>query len=145
MKPFFLEIFEYNHYMNQKLAEEFVKNEAHEKALRLFSHMLNAQHIWNARINNVKPERKVWDLVMSQDLKYLDRTNFEISGIIISNSDLSTEVSYSNSQGQAYRNSVRDILFHIVNHSSYHRGQIATAFKEAGIVPAVTDYIFYKR
>ena len=37
------------------------------------------------------------------------------------------------------------MLFHFVNHSTYHRGQIASNLKEHGIEPLVTDYIFYKR
>ncbi|WP_209331385.1 DinB family protein [Lunatimonas salinarum] len=34
---------------------------------------------------------------------------------------------------------------HIVNHSTYHRGQIATLFRESGLQPVVTDYIMLKR
>lgn len=29
--------------------------------------------------------------------------------------------------------------------ATYHRGQIATDFKNTGLQPLVTDYIFYKR
>ncbi|MEO0483521.1 MAG: DinB family protein [Planctomycetota bacterium] len=36
---------------------------------------------------------------------------------------------------------VEDILTHVLNHSAYHRGQIATSIAMAGGTPAVTDYI----
>ena len=38
---------------------------------------------------------------------------------------------------------VRDILTHVVNHSTYHRGQIARLIAECGVKPAVTDYIHF--
>jgi uncharacterized damage-inducible protein DinB len=37
------------------------------------------------------------------------------------------------------------MLFHIVNHSTNHRGQIAVDFKSNGITPLGLDYIHYKR
>ncbi|WP_379084396.1 DinB family protein [Pedobacter sp. UC225_65] len=44
-----------------------------------------------------------------------------------------------------YTGIVKDILFHVFNHSTYHRAQIATLFKESGITPPVTDFIILKR
>ena len=34
-----------------------------------------------------------------------------------------------------------DILSHVLRHSHYHRGQIASAVREAGGTPAYTDFI----
>jgi uncharacterized damage-inducible protein DinB len=36
---------------------------------------------------------------------------------------------------------VEEILTHVVIHSAYHRGQIASDVRAAGGVPAYTDYI----
>lgn len=54
-------------------------------------------------------------------------------------------IGYKTSKGDAFQNTVKDILFHIINHSTYHRGQIAANCKEYGIEPLMSDYIFYKR
>ena len=51
----------------------------------------------------------------------------------------------TNSKGETFSNKIKDILFHIINHSTYHRAQIATDLKQNGIEPINTDYIFYKR
>ncbi|MCH7396746.1 hypothetical protein MM236_02050 [Belliella sp. DSM 107340] len=59
--------------------------------------------------------------------------------------DFNITADYSNSKGQKYSSSVRDILFHIINHSTYHRSQIASELKNQGIEPLITDYIFFKR
>ena len=71
--------------------------------------------------------------------------NYEHSLHILDKFDLTATMSYTNSKGQTFSNSIRDILFHVINHSTYHRAQIATEFKQNGLEPLVTDYIFYKR
>src|SRR5690606_32834727 len=146
MKPFFAELFEYSHYMNQQLAEKFVSNQSiPAKAHKLFSHILCAHHIWNARINGQSASFKVWEVLPPKELKFTDRTNFEVTSLIIDTRSMEETVSYATSRGEKFSNTAGEILFHVVNHSTYHRAQIATAMKEAGLDPIVSDYIFYKR
>src|SRR5207245_11475331 len=54
---------------------------------------------------------------------------------------LAEMVSYKNTKGESWRNSVEDILMHVVMHSAYHRGQIAADMRAAGHSPAYTDFI----
>jgi uncharacterized damage-inducible protein DinB len=54
-------------------------------------------------------------------------------------------VEYENSEGRTFANDVKDILFHVVNHSTHHRGQIMMDLRASGITPEPLDYIFYKR
>lgn len=147
MKHFFKELFEYSHHFNQKLAEIFKESpdKTSEKAIKLYNHILNAHQIWNNRIDPVQSKFGVWELHPIQDLKSIDETNFGQSLNILDKFDLNEIISYSNSNGQAFRNSIRNLLFHVINHSTYHRGQIATEFKEQGLEPLPTDYIFFKR
>lgn len=147
MNPFFKEIFEYSHHFNQKLFDIISDNpdKISEKSVRLFNHILNAHQIWNNRINPQQPTFGVWELHDTQDLKNIDKTNYELTLHILGTFTLSETISYSNSKGQTFSNSIRDILFHIINHSTYHRAQIATEFRQSGLEPLATDYIFYKR
>jgi uncharacterized damage-inducible protein DinB len=53
---------------------------------------------------------------------------------------------YKNMKGDAYENSVEEILFHLVNHGTYHRGQIITLLRESGLTQVVnTDLITWFR
>lgn len=53
---------------------------------------------------------------------------------------------YKNLKGEPFESSYLDTLFHVVNHSTYHRGQIITMLREAGIEKVVsTDLIHYIR
>jgi uncharacterized damage-inducible protein DinB len=37
------------------------------------------------------------------------------------------------------------VVLHVVNHGSYHRGQFATMLRQAGIAPPATDLLIYYR
>lgn len=147
MKPFFKELFEYSLHYNQKLADLFVAhaNKAPEKALQLYNHILNAHHIWNHRIEGKKPDVGVWELNPLEKLKTMDQANFTQSVQILEKMELEEVIHYSTSKGIPFQSSVREILFHVINHSTYHRGQIAMEFRQQGLEPLATDYIFYKR
>jgi uncharacterized damage-inducible protein DinB len=54
---------------------------------------------------------------------------------------LGDTVSYTNTKGEAWTNTVEEILTHVPVHSAYHRGQIASDVRGAGMTPALTDYI----
>jgi uncharacterized damage-inducible protein DinB len=147
MVDFFKELFTYTHHFNQKLAEVIAQREQEipEKVVQLFSHILNAHHVWNNRILFAENPYGVWDLQAMQDLASIDEKNYRHSLLILEKIDLANEINYLNSKGLAFKNTVRDILFHLVNHSTHHRGQISTLFRQNGIEPLVMDYIFYKR
>lgn len=147
MKAFFNSLLEYNHHTNQKLIEAFIenKNKVSEKSWSLINHILNAHQIWNQRINAIEKTFGVWEMHPSETLLNIDLDNFKQSLAWIESLDFNTIITYKNSKGESFQNSLQDICFHIINHSTYHRGQIALEFKQVGIAPLITDYIFYKR
>ena len=56
------------------------------------------------------------------------------------------KILYKNMKGDAYENTVEEILLHLVNHGSYHRGQIITLLRDSGISHVVsTDLIAWFR
>jgi len=78
-------------------------------------------------------------------LEEINQQNFKNSIQIIENYDSDQRREYHNSKGTAFENSIFEMLFQAVNHSTYHRGQINSLLRQNGIEPVVTDYIFYKR
>jgi uncharacterized damage-inducible protein DinB len=147
MIPFFNELFEYSHHYNQALVSRLLENKekVSEKAMQLQSHIINAHRIWNSRILNEPAGVRVFDVRPLEALKEADAQNLLDTQKILREKDLSQVMDYVNSHGQAFSNTIRDVLFHVVNHSTYHRAQIATECKQNGIDPLTTDYIFYKR
>jgi uncharacterized damage-inducible protein DinB len=146
MKPFFKELFEYNYSFNQKnLHLSFENQEKISKRLiKLNSHLVNVHGIWN---NKIVPSTRTytrWDIYALEDLIEIDHENYNNSSSIIDKFDLESQIQYSLSSGKSFSNSVQDILFQIINHSTYHRGQIATEFRQCNMEPLLTDWIFYK-
>jgi len=54
-------------------------------------------------------------------------------------------VPHQDSAGNSYRLPAWQIVMHVVNHGSYHRGQIATMMRETGIQPPATDLVMFYR
>lgn len=117
-----------------------------EKSLGLFSHILNAHHIWNARLQGKLPAYEVWHLQPVKDWSDIHYENQRNTFEIITNTDnFEQRIDYENSEGRVFSNTIKDILFHIINHSTHHRGQIAMDLRSHKLEPLKLDYIFYKR
>ncbi|MGJ5640628.1 DinB family protein [Formosa sp. S-31] len=146
MKGFLKDLFNYHHHFNQLLIKQCLENSAQVsvRAQELLSHCFNAHQIWNARIIG-ETSLGVNDLHTFKVMTTLDESNLNTSLRILETMDINTEIVYTNSKGEQYTNTIKDILFHITNHFSHHKGQIILELKQGGITPLVTDYIFYKR
>jgi uncharacterized damage-inducible protein DinB len=146
MKEKLVDLFEYTYHFNKEMIKIISENleKVDEKTMNLINHTLNAQQIWNARILGEKTF-EVWQINPFESLEGINDQNFKTSVQIVENSDLDQRINYQNSRGTKFENSIFEMLFHAINHSTYHRGQINSLLKQNGIEPILTDYIFYKR
>jgi uncharacterized damage-inducible protein DinB len=115
-----------------------------ERGLELMLHIVAAERLWLERLEQKPQSLPVWpkaDLgwceAQAEELKrlwaeYLQR---------IPGGDLVRKVSYKNSKGEPWENTIVDVLTHVVLHSAYHRGQIASHMRSIGQTPAYTDFI----
>lgn len=148
MNSYFNELFDYNFYCNKKLIDQFNLPEIvqTEKNIMLFSHILNAHHVWNARILGLPENLGVFQIHKINEFADIHYDNQRSSFEIVTNTgDFEKRIDYINSQDRQFTNTIQDILFHIINHSTYHRGQIAIESRWNGIEPLSLDYIHYKR
>lgn len=146
MKEKLIDLFEYTHHYNHEIIRLISENISiiDEKTISLINHTLNAQQIWNARITGEEPF-EVWQINPFENLQAINDHNLSKSIEVVNNSDLDKRIEYRNSKGTKFGNSIFEMLFHAINHSTYHRGQINLLLKQNGIEPLLTDYIFYKR
>lgn len=147
MIGFLEELVSYNTSCNQQLIQLFLqeKSKLDENTLNLFSHILNAHHIWNSRILKVQSAFQVWSIHTLEAFERIDLENASLTSEILEAYALDEIIPYKNSKGDFYESKVQDILFHIMNHSTYHRGQIAFQIRQAGVTPISTDFIWFKR
>jgi uncharacterized damage-inducible protein DinB len=148
MKKYFEELLEYSHFYNLELIKKFNDGDLHyvlsESSRRLMSHILNAQSGWNNRILE-REMGDVWKVWEADQLEEIESKNYKETMKILETEDLDKIVEYKTPKGERYSNSIKDILFHIVNHSTYHRGQIAKEFRQKGVDPVISDFIYYKQ
>jgi uncharacterized damage-inducible protein DinB len=56
---------------------------------------------------------------------------------------LSRLIAYTNFRGERWEYSLVSMLLHLVNHSTYHRGQVATMLRQVGAPAPATDLLVY--
>lgn len=146
MKLYFASIFEFHYEINNLLISQMLDNidNVSKKANLLMCHSINAHQIWNSRITN-KKSVNAFDIHSLNICVGLNKSNIETTKLILQEKELEDTILYKNSKGIKYENDIQDILFHISNHYSHHRGQLISELKQTGIKPIISDYIFHKR
>ncbi|WP_258098327.1 DinB family protein [Marinoscillum pacificum] len=146
MVIFFKDLFGYHRHFNQEILEllQTHEGEISKRSIPLISHIINAHQIWNSRILGDESFGVSDVHTLTECAKY-DQTNYLNSLDILDDRDLDERIAYKNSKGNSYENSIQEMLFQVVNHTTHHRGQIISDLRASGITPPVTDYIWYKR
>jgi uncharacterized damage-inducible protein DinB len=121
---------------------------AGDRALATMAHIIGSEWLWLRRLGRPTPEMDVWPaLTLSECETELRRlvVAWTLHVEILTAEELSREISYRNTKGESWANTVADVLTHVALHSSYHRGQIASDLARRGATPAYTDYIEFIR
>jgi uncharacterized damage-inducible protein DinB len=137
--------FAYNAWANREVLNAIrASGAASERSLRYMSHILAAERVWLERLKEQPQSVPVWP---EPNLEQCEAQAAELGGLwlefldLITAGDVSQSISYKNSKGEAWTSTILDILTHVVIHSAYHRGQIASDMRANGLTPAYTDYI----
>jgi len=115
------------------------------EAVRLFGHILRAQDHWWSRVQGTEEAPDLWgDDTLALCIERL-RPSTTRWHALVQDGDLGRTISYVNSSGDQYTNSLRDVVLHVVNHGTHHRAQIARELRAAGMAAPPTGYIYYLR
>jgi uncharacterized damage-inducible protein DinB len=142
---YFRRQFTYDSWANQEVLAVMRGSQAGiRRSLELFAHIFSAERLWLERIQRQAQSLPVWP---EFNLEKAEAHSAETSrlwreyldGLLAA--DLSQDVAYNNSKGESYTSTVEDILTHVLLHSAYHRGQIASHMRANGQTPAYTDFI----
>lgn len=150
MKAYFIRLYQYNHWANQRYFD-FLEN-VHpipERLHVLFSHTVTAQKLWLSRIVG-KPDLSIhiWEPLPWPELRKMAEENNRNWLAYLQNHDeaeFSRVLSYLNFQKIPYDSVISDIIIHTANHATYHRAQYAILLRQQGITPPNTDFITYSR
>ena len=116
--------------------------------LGTLAHVYAAEWIWLERWRGISPrglpnEQEVPTLEMLKEKWGAVETRCRDFVASLTAARLSEVVSYVNVKGETWSYPLEEMLVHVVNHSSYHRGQVATMLRQLGRVPLSTDYLVF--
>ncbi|MEC0093700.1 DinB family protein [Paenibacillus macquariensis] len=142
-------MFEHLNWANQRMLETLQNIEVRDQQVRLFLHILNAEQVWLTRLQGMdSSQMPIWsdgDIEVCAKLSKQNVARFTTYLTELANTDLDNLITYTNSKGEEFKSSIRDILTHVALHGQYHRGQINSGLRADGIEPVSTDYIVFVR
>jgi uncharacterized damage-inducible protein DinB len=150
------ELFEYNYWARNRqieacgtlTQEQFLRpmDNSFSSLRDTLAHLVGAEYLWLERWRGRSPRamfaaeefptlaavRERWGTVERGLREYLAGLTEEV---------LTHPLSYVNLKGETWTYPLWQMLFHVVNHQTYHRGQVTTLLRQLGAQPAPTDYL----
>jgi uncharacterized damage-inducible protein DinB len=113
-------------------------------------HIMASEWVWLMRWQGTSPTaqpagwadyghadiEQEWRSLQSAQLAFTDR---------ISEGDVERAIQYTNLRGETFAQPLWQLMRHMVNHSTYHRGQITTMLRQLGHPAVATDLVLYYR
>lgn len=151
-------LYDFNRWANGRVLEaaEKLSSEQFTKDLRnsfpsirdTLVHIMGAEWIWLERWKGNSPKallaalefptvlfiRNRWPEIEQEQRKFIAGATEE---------SLKKVIAYTNLKGVPYQYPLWQMLQHLVNHSTYHRGQITTMLRQLGAEPVATDFLVY--
>jgi uncharacterized damage-inducible protein DinB len=151
-------LFAYNRWANAKTLESVSALTEEELGRKLggsfpsvretLAHLYAAEWVWLERLRGISPGglppseevptltalREKWNAVEERQKAF-------VAGV--AEARMAQTMSYTNVKGEPWSYPVGELLVHIVNHSTYHRGQVATMLRQLGKTPESTDYLLF--
>ncbi len=112
-------------------------------------HIISALRTWIDRLEQKDVEyssvvKKISELSKTEMLREWEHLNEHLEHVA-ANLTEKDHITYKPSRGGTFSNSVEDIIFHVINHATYHRAQLILILRTLGLNIPDTDYIFYIR
>lgn len=114
-------------------------------------HIWDAETIWFNRLHgklfNFWPSKNYEGNLEGAGKLFLNASeNFVVFVGAGNENDFDTQVTYTNSEGKEFSNTISQVVMHCMNHRTFHRGQIVTMLRNAGVTNlSSTDYIAFCR
>ncbi len=151
--------YEYNRWANGRVLDaastlnpqDFTKNlgSSYGSVRDTLVHVLSAEWIWLKRWKGISPKamlvpsdfpttsslRARWTDVEREQAEFVSELTQEATEMV---------VAYVNSEGESWNYPLWQMMQHVVNHSTYHRGQITTMLRQLGAQPIATDFLVFE-
>ncbi|HYJ90660.1 MAG TPA: DinB family protein [Pyrinomonadaceae bacterium] len=142
------DLFRYNDWANRRIIVA-VKESKSERCRQILAHLLTTEEEYLARLfGKDSTGFDFWPDLPIEDCGETARTTADKYEKLMRRFDeegLDLWTRYRTSKGAPQENDFRDMLTHVIIHSSIHRGNIMLKLREEGFEPPKIDYIIYLR
>jgi uncharacterized damage-inducible protein DinB len=141
-------LFEYNDWANRRMIVSLKENGS-QRGLEIMAHLLITEKEYFERLYGKDSTGfDFWPEMTVQECSALAKDNASRYEKLLKRFDdeaIGLYVKYKTSEGIPYENTFREMLSHVLIHSSTHRGNIMLKLREEGFQPPTIDYIIYLR
>lgn len=154
-RDFILEQYEYHHWAADRVLEavgalsaDLLDDEwggSFKSGRALLRHVVGVEFLWCERWNGRSPKAlpeypatwsgrdylREWKKIRAEQLEFLGRLTRDL---------LQGELTYLNIKGERWTYRLSDLLIHVVNHGTYHRGQLTHLLRDVALAAPSTDY-----
>src|SRR3954451_15493308 len=112
------------------------------------AHIVGVEWVWSRRLHGESPtEIPSWmHHASAPSLRAkLKEVAEEHAQYLASVKNIDAAIDYRDMAGNPFTQKLADILQHIVNHSTYHRGQLTTMIRQVGVTPPRTNFLVFAR
>lgn len=120
MNPLLIKQFEYDRWANLLWLDFLQKTQTPEVYRKIMGHILGAQTVWVSRI-----EGESLAAIPSPSLEAatIEELNERWKAVLTTRSP-DEVIQYRRTTGEALESSIEEIALHVVNHGTYHRGEL---------------------
>jgi len=122
---------------------------ADKSVLGTLVHIFAADRVWLARLHRESPNIFLADAdfdlaVLQNDWPALHR-QWKAWAASLTDEAARADVSYTDLSGNPWRQPLGQLVLHVVNHGTHHRGQVSGFLRTMGKVPPKLDLVNYYR
>ncbi len=154
------QLYDYNAWANQRsleaaatlTVEDFTRplGSSFSSVRDTLAHIWGAEWLWLERFQGISPASlpevgQFSDLPSLQSRWQEDQQRLHKFVIALTQDELNRVHEYRNINFGAYKNPLWQSMQHMVNHGTYHRGQIATMLRQLNAKPLSSDLIHFYR
>lgn len=131
-------------------AGQFIRDlqSSHRSVRDTLAHILAAEWIWLKRWLGTSPKSLLdpaeFPDVASLSAKLREVEQDQIKFIeTLTDESLAEVIAYTNTKGERWEYPLGHLMQHLVNHSSYHRGQVTTMLRQLGAEAVSVDFLYF--
>ncbi|MGA7194134.1 MAG: DinB family protein [Anaerolineales bacterium] len=143
VKEYIQQIYDYSYWANRRyftVAESLANEQLHQMqghswgdVHAMFVHMLSSEWVWLQRWHGITPKahldkddfptlasvKERWDTIEAEMRSFIESQT---------EASLESKITYSNFSGETFSVPIYQMLMHVANHETHHRGELAAMF-----------------